>query len=570
MHDNRMKTAALNRSGTLHPLLLSAPWIAATVFLAFVVRNYWVGDDAYISFRSLDQLFAGHGPRWNPVDRVQVYTSPLWFWVMALSRLAIHDVYLNALVLSVGMATVLAIYLIRNIRNPVLTASLFLSLLLSNSFMDFTGSGLEYPLVYLLTGLFAFSFSQYSKGGKSPQTARQFMVVASLLMVTRHDLLLMILPPCIACLWWEKQQRFRLIALLSAPLVCWTLYSLIYYGLAFPNTAYAKLHLDVPTWQFLEQGVMYFYRGLTTDIFSLLVLLAGIPFLLLQRASPHLRILALSALLPCAYTLWVGGDFMAGRFYSYPFFLVCLCLCQYLDEYLDSPDKKLLLRAAVIGPLALGYAVFYPHTPVNTPAVFDKRTVEHGISDERGMFSGFTSIWKYFDNDKPYFPDHSTVLEGLAIKNLPGGPDNLNPPVIMAIGIFSYWAGLDAYVLDVVALPDAMRSRLPRQSDGWAVGHTARFIPGWYYESMNAKKPLMTYDSALNTYFSAVSRLTQDDDLFSPERLETILMFNLGFYEHYLHESSRLLWHPSSQAYNYSCTHSWGQPHIEASGEGAR
>ena len=29
-------------------------------------KNAWVSDDAYILFRSLDQLLSGHGPRWNP------------------------------------------------------------------------------------------------------------------------------------------------------------------------------------------------------------------------------------------------------------------------------------------------------------------------------------------------------------------------------------------------------------------------------------------------------------------------------------------------------------------------
>ena len=40
-------------------------------FLFFVfVKNAWMSDDAYISFRSVEQLIAGNGPRWNAFERM--------------------------------------------------------------------------------------------------------------------------------------------------------------------------------------------------------------------------------------------------------------------------------------------------------------------------------------------------------------------------------------------------------------------------------------------------------------------------------------------------------------------
>ena len=38
-------------------------------FLLVFFKNAWVADDAYIAFRSVEQLFAGHGPRWNMDER---------------------------------------------------------------------------------------------------------------------------------------------------------------------------------------------------------------------------------------------------------------------------------------------------------------------------------------------------------------------------------------------------------------------------------------------------------------------------------------------------------------------
>ena len=53
--------------------------VAYTVAIGIFVKNAWVAEDAYIVFRSVEQLFAGNGPVWNPHERVQAFTSPLWF-----------------------------------------------------------------------------------------------------------------------------------------------------------------------------------------------------------------------------------------------------------------------------------------------------------------------------------------------------------------------------------------------------------------------------------------------------------------------------------------------------------
>ena len=55
-------------------------WAALLLFMFVVLKNAWISDDAYISFRSIEQFYAGNGLRWNYDERVQVYTSPLWFF----------------------------------------------------------------------------------------------------------------------------------------------------------------------------------------------------------------------------------------------------------------------------------------------------------------------------------------------------------------------------------------------------------------------------------------------------------------------------------------------------------
>ena len=91
----------------LHPLTMV---ILCALLIAFV-RNAWMSDDAMITFRSVDQLLAGNGPRWNVYERVQAYTSPAWFFLLAGTRLLIRDLYYAAIVLSL-LCCALAVYLI--------------------------------------------------------------------------------------------------------------------------------------------------------------------------------------------------------------------------------------------------------------------------------------------------------------------------------------------------------------------------------------------------------------------------------------------------------------------------
>ena len=70
------------------------------LFLIVFMKNAWICDDAYILFRSLEQLMAGNGPVWNPQVRVQVFTSVLGYWILAAFRAFSPAVFVNAIVAS--------------------------------------------------------------------------------------------------------------------------------------------------------------------------------------------------------------------------------------------------------------------------------------------------------------------------------------------------------------------------------------------------------------------------------------------------------------------------------------
>ena len=53
-----------------------------SVFFLLLIRTAWLDDDAYITFRTIDNFLNGYGLRWNTINRVQAYTHPLWMMVI--------------------------------------------------------------------------------------------------------------------------------------------------------------------------------------------------------------------------------------------------------------------------------------------------------------------------------------------------------------------------------------------------------------------------------------------------------------------------------------------------------
>src|SRR3954462_10430988 len=53
-------------------------------FVLLLIRTAWLDDDACITFRTVDNILHGLGPRWNVANRVQSYTHPLWMLVMTV------------------------------------------------------------------------------------------------------------------------------------------------------------------------------------------------------------------------------------------------------------------------------------------------------------------------------------------------------------------------------------------------------------------------------------------------------------------------------------------------------
>jgi hypothetical protein len=138
----------------------AAALLAALALYGYcLVRTAWLSDDAYITFRTVENFVAGHGLTWNPDERVQAYTHPLWMFLLSGLRLFSGEIYYTSLfvsmVLSVGAVLILVFGIARSAGQALLAVTICA---FSRAFVDYSTSGLENPLSYLLVGLFLMAF----------------------------------------------------------------------------------------------------------------------------------------------------------------------------------------------------------------------------------------------------------------------------------------------------------------------------------------------------------------------------------------------------------------------------
>eukprot|EP01041_Mallomonas_annulata_P028412 gene28412-50263_t len=188
----------------------------------------------------------------------------------------------------------------------------------SKAFMDYTSSGLENPLSYLLAGLFLWLWYRPLQ----PYRLFWLVFIGSLAAVNRHDTVILFIPGMLYEFFNPPFRWKKLAALLagSMPLVAWTVFSLIYYGFPFPNTAYAKLSTGIAAHDFFIQGTHYYVNSISFDPATLGFIVGVLALAVFSKRAAHL-VPMLGVLLYLVYVVKIGGDFMSGRFFSVPFYV---------------------------------------------------------------------------------------------------------------------------------------------------------------------------------------------------------------------------------------------------------
>jgi arabinofuranosyltransferase len=531
------------------------PGLALAAFTLLFLRTAWVGDDVYITLRTVDNFVHGYGLTWNVAERVQAYTHPLWMFLLTLIYLPTHDAYLTALLASF-LASFVTLWLAAH--RGGFAALGVLTLLLSKSFMDYSASGLENPLTHLLLALFFIAFVEK---GSSPLT---LAFLASLLALNRQDAILFVVPAFVYLFLFPslrggaEQRRSNLPAVEEIasggvsvrrantaysttalamttrdlllgflPLLLWEAFSLFYYGFPFPNTYYAKLGAGIPKTELLAQGLTYFLDSLQRDPLTLTVIAAGI-LLALWRGQTRERLLALGSLLYLAYVLSIGGDFMSGRFLTSSLVISVLLLMRLLRNL--APRWKYATLGAVI---LLGFFATPPTflIDLNQPRFTDRDLVT-GINDERAFYYPISGLMNYRPGKQIPFASEGWVEHGYALRE--SGKSVVDEK---NVGFIGYFAGPAVQIVDRYALADPLLARLPAQRSGkWRIGHFERDIPAGYIQTLRTGVNQIA-DSSLAKYYDALALITRGP-LFSRARLAAIWKMNTGQFD-YLLESAQ-------------------------------
>ncbi len=502
-----------------------AVWMLAASVVVFMtaalLRTAWVCDDAYITARTADNFLNGFGLTWNSTERVQAYTHPLWMFVFTVVYYFLRDPFYSFVIMGFFFTAMTVMVLGIKLNDRFKFAFAALLLVLSKSFIDFSTSGLENPMLCLLALLF---FIYYMEAGATLKKIFMLSFITSLAMLTRLDsALLFIMPLGFTVMEHKKKAGLLACAAGFIPLICWEAFSLYYYGFFVPNTYYAKMARGFSLFKYISSGLYYFWDSARLDLLTVLVMLAGIclPFYYRKEDLDNGKTMMLSAgiLLYLLYFIRIGGDFMQGRFFSVPFLMAVLILTR----------QKRLFRPGVFITAVL-FSFMLALAPSSYSFLLDKLVDNENKSvPPREFYAPGSSLAKITEQGSTKMLYNTFVTD--ALKHREDAKTTRQVYSIHAIGFPGYFAGPNVIIVDRLGIPDAFISHLKGKFFE-KVGHIYRDLPDGYMDTLRTGNNMIK-DHNLAEYYEKIKLITTGK-LQDPERIKAIIKMNTGQYDYLL------------------------------------
>jgi arabinofuranosyltransferase len=510
--------------------------LAVTSFALVVLINAWLYEDAYITFRVVDNFINGYGLTWNINERVQAYTHPLWMFLLAGVYFFTHEIFYSSMLLSVAVSVSAILVFVFGLATSPQIAWLGIAIFtMSKAFVDYSTSGLENPLAHLMLILFLFVYQKHEFNLKSLFFLALF---AALSAFNRMDTLLLFLPALLYALFKVRTWKGLLVVGLGfLPFILWECFSLLYYGFLFPNTAYAKLYTGVSDLALIEAGLHYLLNSLTLDPVTLPIIIAGITMPFITKRWADLPI-AIGVILYLIYLVKIGGDYISGRFLTVPLVSAVVLLLNSptlsrrtirLKPVIHSPVWALLLAVVCLAGLVSPYS---PLLRVDYGPDYDREQLidRWGIEDQRARYFPYASLLKAVQHPDQEWPQHEWVTDGKEAR-LAGPAAYFKGP----IGFFGFFAGPEVHIVDKYALADPLLARLPPAIEldlYWRVGHFKRRLPDGYLETAQTGQNRIT-EKNVAAYYDKLALVTRGP-LFDSQRWAEIWRLNTNQYAHLL------------------------------------
>jgi arabinofuranosyltransferase len=516
---------------TRRPDRVVALCLVPALLLAFAGWQLrWVNEDGFIYLRIADNLLSGHGPVFNPGERVEAYTGPLWLALLTVVGGVVrsfvsleHVAVVLGIALSAGglaAATLGALRLARALgaeRRVAPLGALVVAAL--PPFWDYATSGLETGMVLAWMG---GTFWGLCARLEDPRRGRlaPLAAVIGLGPLVRPDLGIFAAGFLLALLLLARPGRagvLRAIAAAAAVPVLYQVFRMGYFAALVPNTALAK-EASLAFW---SRGWAYFLNtmGPYALWLPLVVLLATLAWALRRAPGRTTRIVALApvacAAVQALYVIRLGGDYMHARMLLPAIFGVLLPVAV---TPLPRGPWALVPVVLVAGwALTCAIALRAPHDAAKAPSASRfldqrrKRTPPPGHSH-------FVTLADYRAQpfSQPWIGEH---LKALAAKGrgalivdyrretvpIEGHPVVVRTPVPLhgavprppwqrqvvaytgSIGRVGYAAGDRVHIVDRLGLADPIGGRLrlsgPRHGEA---GHEKALPVEWFYARYGA------------------------------------------------------------------------------------
>ena len=377
-------------------LLVAVPTVVA-VLGAWSYR--WVDEDAFINFRILHNVFAGHGPVYNVGERVEADSDPLWVLALGIGHVVAPFSSFEWLSVVLGLVCTLAAFLIggralqrlmaRRSGGPVAPIGLLVVAAVPVVW-EFSTSGLETSMAFLWL---AGSFWLLIVAVDDARLVRTAAMTMGLGMLVRPELAIASAVFVVSLVAVDVQARrwrrvLGLVVLAAAIPIGYEVFRMAYYALLVPNTALAKDAAG--SWW--SQGVTYgvdlvgsYWLWLPLVLGLLLIVVAvrsvweaGDRRGLLLLATP-----VIIGLLDALYVVHLGGDYMHGRLLLPGLFALCLPMGLSLH-----PRARPLLAVGAAIVLWVGVCVIGLRYTPTVPTHLGLQTTF--ISDERSSWIAAT------------------------------------------------------------------------------------------------------------------------------------------------------------------------------------
>jgi len=516
--------------------------------ILFILLKTWVSEDAFITARVIDNFVNGYGLVWNFNERVQVYTHPLWMMIHIPFYFLFNDFFYITIFISLSIIFYTLFLMLRNYfqTNNFNIYLLISFLILSRSVSDFYTSGLETPLTFMLTYLFVVEVN------KKELNYYIIGLILALLLLNRMDNILLIIP----CLIYILASNFKIrkmskLLIGFLPFLIWIAFSLVYYGFIFPNTKYAKLNTGMDLNEQIEQGIGYFLNLLKYDLTSIIIILITLFLIAIKKNKNLLLNLSLisGTILYTLYAIYVGGDYMIGRFFA-PAIFLSIAISSIIMREISINKKYLsiffafLLSSFFFSQINIMKSPNVLTKPFDAKYFIDKKTKIH---DERGWSWNTNHLIKgQLINRTGNIENHPFAQKGFRLKKK---SDSLakqckSTPCLytdyFAIGMTGYYAGINVHLIDNFAIADSFLAHMKMTSpDDWKwAGHYFREIPEGYIKALQ-KNDYSEMNPQLAEYHKIIKKIISGN-IFDEERLSYIIDLNLGKFDYLLEETDRI------------------------------